>query len=255
MVHRMRTATSQRVSRSCYEYEYGGYGVLTTILGLFWGLAQGMRHALEPDHLAALSTLIADRRSPRSAASYAVAWGLGHALVLLAFGGVLLLVRAHVPERVAAGFELLVAVMLIVLGVLGLRAAFVRPSGGGTEHAHASSAHAHAGPSDHLHVRGLTLSRRPLVVGCIHGLAGSGALAALVMPGMKSVLAGMVYMAVYGGGATIGMAMLAGVVGVPLARLVRTPRGIPVLLGATGALSVAFGVVWGWTAAGVALLQ
>ena len=56
--------------------------MLTTLLGLLWGLAQGMRHALEPDHLAAVSTLVAERRSARSAASYAVAWGLGHALAL-----------------------------------------------------------------------------------------------------------------------------------------------------------------------------
>jgi high-affinity nickel-transport protein len=225
------------------------------MLGLLWGLAQGMRHALEPDHLAALSTLVADRRSPRSAASYAVAWGVGHALVLLAFGGALLLVRGHVPDRVGACFELLVAAMLIVLGVRGLRAAFVRPAGDGVEHAHTTVKHSHAGPHDHVHLQGLTLSRRPLVVGCVHGLAGSGALAALVMPGMKSALAGVVYMAVYGGGATLGMAMLAGLVGVPLARLVRTPRGVPVLLGATGALSVIFGVVWGYSAAGGALLQ
>jgi hypothetical protein len=97
------------------------------------------------------------------------------------------------------------------------------------------------------------ISRRPLVVGCIHGLAGSGALAALVMPGMRSALAGLAYLLLYGGGAALGMAMLAGVVGVPMARLVRTHRGVPVLLGATGALSLVFGLAWGWTAASIAL--
>jgi hypothetical protein len=227
--------------------------VLTTLLGLLWGLAQGMRHALEPDHLAAVSTLVADRRSARSAARYAVAWGVGHALVLLAFGGALLLLRGQVPERLGAGFEMLVAVMLVVLGIRGLRSAFVPPEGDPVEHVHAAGVHAHAGFADHLHVGPLTLAPRPLVVGCVHGLAGSGALAALVMPGMKSVLAGIVYLAVYGGGATLGMAMLAGVVGVPLERLARAPRGVPLLLGATGALSLVFGVAWGFAAAGVVL--
>ncbi|HEY8038787.1 MAG TPA: hypothetical protein VIF15_03305 [Polyangiaceae bacterium] len=228
--------------------------MLTTVLGLLWGLAQGVRHALEPDHLAAVSTLVAERKTARSAASYAVAWGVGHALVLLAFGGALLLLRGQVPERVGAAFELVVAAMLVVLGVRALRRALVRDvSGEARPHGHSVGAHAHAGPADHLHVRGFTLARQPLVVGSIHGLAGSGALAAIVLSRMPSPLAGLVYMAVYGGGAMLGMAMLAGVAGVPLARLARTRRGIPVLLGTTGALSLLLGVAWGWAAAGVAL--
>lgn len=223
--------------------------MLTTLLGLLWGLAQGMRHALEPDHLAAVSTLVAERRTARSAASYAVAWGLGHAMVLLAFGGALLVVQAHLPGRVAAAFELVVAVMLVVLGLRALRRAIVHGAGAPVEHLHRHGAHAHAGPADHVHVRGFTLARRPLVVGCIHGLAGSGALAALVMPQMKSVALGLLYMTVYGGGAALGMAMLAGVVGLPLARIVRTRRGVPVLLGTTGALSLLLGIAWGVAAA------
>jgi hypothetical protein len=223
--------------------------MLTTLLGLVWGLAQGMRHALEPDHLAAVSTLVAERRSARSAASYAVAWGLGHALVLLAFGGALLVVQAHLPARVAASFELAVAVMLVVLGVRALRRAMVQRGGEPVEHVHRHGAHAHAGPADHVHVHGFTLARRPLIVGCVHGLAGSGALAALVMPQMKSAALGLLYMAVYGGGATLGMAMLAGVVGLPLARIVRTRRGVPVLLGTTGVLSLLLGIAWGIAAA------
>jgi hypothetical protein len=225
--------------------------VLATVLGLFWGLAQGMRHALEPDHLAAVSTLVADRKSARSAASYALAWGVGHALVLLVFGGALLAIRGHVPVRVGAGFELLVAAMLAVLGLRGLRLAFVPPTAAADDHD--EDPHVHAGPADHLHLSGLTLSRRPLIVGCIHGLAGSGALAALVMPGMKSALMGILYLTLYGGGAALGMATVAGVVGVPMARLVRARRGVPVLLGGTGALSLVLGLAWGWTAAGTVL--
>jgi hypothetical protein len=222
--------------------------LVETLLGLLWGLAQGVRHALEPDHLAAVSTLVADRRSPRQAASYAIAWGLGHALVLLAFGGALILVRARLPERVAAGFELGVAAMLVVLGVRALRRAWVRGAAGVLSHAHPDGDHVHTAPADHVHVRGLTLAKQPLVIGCIHGLAGSGALAAVVLSRMASPLAGLAYMAVYGGGAALGMAALAGVAGVPLARLVRTPRGAPILLGMTGGLSLLLGLVWAWTA-------
>jgi hypothetical protein len=226
--------------------------LLETTLGLLWGLAQGLRHALEPDHLAAVSTLVADRKSARQAASYAVSWGLGHALVLLAFGGALLLVRARLPERVAAGFELVVAVMLVVLGVRALRRAWVRGAGDAVPHHHASGVHAHVGPADHVHLRGLTLAKQPLLVGCVHGLAGSGALVAVVLSQAASPLAGLAYMAVYGGGAALGMAMLAGVAGLPLAKLVRTRLGMPILLGTTGALSLLLGIVWAWTAGAAA---
>jgi hypothetical protein len=228
--------------------------VLTTALGLLWGLAQGVRHALEPDHLAAVSTLVAERRSARSAAWYAMAWGAGHALVLLAFGGALLVLRGQVPARLAAGFELLVAFMLIFLGARAMRRAFVHPDGPPIDHAHATGAHSHAGPSDHVHVHGWALARRPLIVGCIHGLAGSGALAALVMPGMTSPAAGLTYMALYGGGAAIGMAALAGIAGVPLARVARARRGVRALLATTGALSLVLGIAWGWTAASAAMM-
>jgi hypothetical protein len=220
-----------------------------------WGLAQGVRHALEPDHLAAVSTLVADRRSPRQAASYAVAWGLGHALVLMAFGGALILVRARLPDRVAAVLELGVAAMLVVLGVRALRRAWTQGAAVAASHArgHATADHDHAAPADHVHVRGLTLLKQPLVVGCVHGLAGSGALASVVLAQVASPLAGLATMAVYGLGAALGMAMLAGVAGVPLARLVRTRRGGPILLGTTGGLSLLLGVVWAVAAATAAL--
>jgi hypothetical protein len=227
--------------------------LLETMLGLVWGLAQGVRHALEPDHLAAVSTLVADRKSARQATSYALAWGLGHALVLLAFGGALLVVRAQLPARVAACFELGVAVMLVVLGLRALRRAWVRDARAVLSHQHPAGEHEHSGPADHVHLRGLTLAKQPLVVGCIHGLAGSGALAAVVLAQMASPLAGLAYMAVYGGGAAIGMAGLAGVAGVPLATIVRTRHGMPIVLGTSGGLSLLLGIVWAWTAGTAAL--
>lgn len=209
--------------------------MLTTWFGLLWGFAQGMRHAIEPDHLAAVSTLVADRRTARSAASYAVVWGAGHALVLLVVGGTLLVLRSHVPDRMAAVFELLVAAMLVGLGVRALWRAARRDG---------SPALAHS----HTHLLGFRVAHQPLLVGCVHGLAGSGALAALVVAQMPSIAAGLAYMVLFGSGAALGMAMLAGVAGVPLARVARTQRGMPVLLGVTGGLSLILGVAWGWAA-------
>jgi hypothetical protein len=219
--------------------------LLTTWLGLAWGLVQGVRHAVEPDHLAAVSTLVAERRSPRSAAGYAIVWGAGHAVVLLVVGGALLLLRERMPERVGAVFELIVAAMLLVLGIRALK------------HALMVGRHAAVGPGGHEPegaTRGPRLSPRPLIVGCIHGLAGSGALVALVVAQMRSLVAGLMYIVLYGSGAALGMAALAGLAGVPLARLVQTKQGVPVVLGTTGTLSLALGLAWGWSAAGPALV-
>ncbi|HZU84722.1 MAG TPA: hypothetical protein VE987_17450 [Polyangiaceae bacterium] len=212
--------------------------MLTTLIGLGFGMLQGVRHAIEPDHLAAVSTLVADRRSARSAASYAAAWGLGHALALLAVGGALFSLRARLPGRMAAAFELAVAVMLVALGVRALERG-LRATLSGDRRPVAPTAGASAARA---------LPRRPLVVGCVHGLAGSGALAAVVGAQMPSLPAGLAYMLVYGGGAALGMAILAGAAGVPLGLLVRTRHGLPALLAATGALSLLLGVAWGWSA-------
>lgn len=84
----------------------------------------------------------------------------------------------------------------------------------------------------------------PLAMGMVHGLAGSGALTALVMARLPSPLLGVVFMTVFGLGATIGMSLLAGVAGVPLTRLLRTRWGMPALLAATGCLSLALGAAW-----------
>ena len=108
--------------------------------------------------------------------------------------------------------------------------------------------HVHDGAAEHLHVRRFTLAKRPLFVGIVHGLAGSGALAALVLPKLSSMIHGVVFMALYGLGAMLGMAILAGVLGGPLARLARTKRGLPAVLAVSGVLSLGLGLVWGATA-------
>jgi high-affinity nickel-transport protein len=180
-------------------------------------------HAAEPDHLAAVSALVVAEKRPRAVVRYAATWGAGHALVLLAVGGALLAARAQMPARLADACELAVAAMLVALGVRALRSARQAP---------------HSAP------RGAPL--RALLVGMVHGLAGSGALAALVVVHAPSVTSGLVFIALYGLGAASGMATIAGVVGLPLARVARSARvALAVSLG-TGALSVAVGAAWAW---------
>jgi hypothetical protein len=231
-----------RARASCYEFE-----VVTILLGWLLGVTQGLRHAFEPDHIAAVSTLVAEQRGPRASMVYAASWGAGHALVLLVVGGSLVLLRAEMPERLIDLFELAVSAMLITLGVRALvRARRAGLGGPAFVHRHGDEAHTHTGVPSHVHVRGLALARFPLLVGVVHGLAGSGALAALVLPKLPSAVAGLVFMALYGLGATVGMALLAGLAGVPLARLMKSSRGIPILLGVSGTFSLVLGIAWGW---------
>lgn len=197
---------------------------MLTLLGWLLGIANGVRHALEPDHLTALSTLVAEQRGTRRAATFAAMWGLGHGAMLFFVGGALVLFRARMPARLEEGFELGVAFMLVLLGGRAIRGAMSLARGT------ALRAHAPLG--------------RPLLIGVMHGLAGSGALTALVATEMPSITSGLITLALYGLGATLGMTSLASVASVPLQR-VATGRAMPVVLGVTGAASLAFGFLWG----------
>jgi hypothetical protein len=228
--------------------------MLDVAVAYLFGLVQGVRHALEPDHVAAVSTLVAEQRSARSSVRFAVAWGAGHGLTLVVVGAVLLCIRGEIPARVADVFELAVGAMLIVLG---LRALVLAARAGGTgplaRHRHGDVEHVHEHGADHLHVlrvHGWALARRPLLVGLMHGLAGSGALTAMAMARFSNPFAGVGFVALYSVGAMCGMAALAGVAGVPLARLATRPGAPSVMLALTGILSIGLGGAWSWPLVG-----
>src|SRR5581483_2396611 len=146
------------------------------------GSLLGMRHALEPDHLAAVSTLVTSERSGLKAVWLGACWGMGHTLTLVIAGGFLVFLRAEMPATAADGFELMVALMLVALGLRSLyRAARLGADGPTYPHRHGGLVHMHPGVPAHVHIGRWTLARRPLLIGAVHGLAGSGALTALVL--------------------------------------------------------------------------
>lgn len=212
--------------------------VAAAVVGVALGLVAGVRHAFEPDHLAAVSTLVAGGRSPRRTVAFAAAWGTGHGAVLVLLGGALLFVGARLPPRVGAALEAGVGVMLVVLGVSAfgeLRRRWQRASRAERDHGHGHD-HGH-GP------RGYSLGRA-LTVGVVHGLAGTGALTAVAASELgASPLYGVGVLALYAAGATLGMVALAGALGLPLARVARSRGGVTALLGASGALSLAVGML------------
>jgi hypothetical protein len=201
--------------------------------GLLLGLLLGMRHVLEPDHLAAVSTMLAAPGRRQGAALLGMFWGLGHTLSLLLFGGVLILLRRQVPSGLSAIFELGVAAMLVVLGLLALGRA-VRALRRGD----APAAHGHAPVRD--------LSRwRPVTVGVVHGLAGTGALTATVFAQLPTPVARLGYLTLFGGGSILGMAAVLGVAGLSLSRALVAGGRVPALLAAaSGAVSLGLGLRW-----------
>jgi len=210
------------------------------------GALLGMRHALEPDHLAAVSTLVSDERGPLRGAFLGLCWGVGHTLALVVVGVALILLRAEMPPRIADLFEFFVALMLIGLGLRAiLRAAREGPAGPAALHHHGPVVHKHPGIAPHVHVGHLTLARRPLLVGIVHGLAGSGALTALVLATLPSAAARITDMTLLGVGSTLGMAALSGLLGWPLARIGGQTRTLRTISLVVGCASTALGVFWG----------
>lgn len=198
---------------------------MTAILVL--GFLLGMRHAMESDHVAAVAALVAQRLSFGRTVMQGAIWGLGHALTLFLAFSLVLFLDVMVPERFAEGLEALVGLMLVALGVDVLlrlwreRIHFhAHRHDDGTLHVHA---HSHKGESrrehdprhhDHEHPPGFPV--RALCVGMVHGLAGSAALILLTLNSTMSPALGLVYVALFGIGATAGMAFLSAAIAVPL---------------------------------------
>jgi hypothetical protein len=218
---------------------------LMTSSGL--GSLLGMRHALEPDHLAAVSTLVTGERNSYRAALLGVCWGLGHSFALLVVGAVLVVIQAEMPARVADLFEFGVALMLVGLGLRAIYlAARQGPAGPIHVHQHGGLMHVHSGAPAHIHIGTWTLARRPLLVGAVHGLAGSGALTALVLTTLPTTAARLTYMGLFGLGSTLGMAVLSGLMGWPLARVGSHHAVARAVSLVVGCVSTVLGLSWGY---------
>ena len=190
------------------------------------GFLLGMRHATDADHIAAVATLATRSRSVAQIVVQGVAWGTGHTLTLMIFGGVVLAAGAVVPARAADMLELAVGVMLVALGADALyrlwreRVHFhAHRHTDGAAHFHAHSHRGEAAPHDparhdHAHPRGL--AARALLVGMMHGMAGSAALILLGLEAMRSPAWAFAYIAVFGVGSIVGMLLLSAAIAVPL---------------------------------------
>lgn len=183
------------------------------------GFLLGVRHAVDPDHVVAIGTIATRASSFRRAAGIGVLWGVGHTLTILAVGGTIVVLEIVVSPRLGLAMEFAVAVMLILLGILNLFGA-VRG----------------APPSPS--------SARPLVVGMVHGLAGSAAVALVVVATVPNPVWALAYLLLFGCGTVAGMVLVTAAIAVPaslaLTRLALARRWLTV---ASGVASLVFGVV------------
>lgn len=211
-------------------------GALVTSAAL--GALLGMQHAFEPDHLAAVATVMTGERTSAKAAWLGACWGLGHTLTLLAAGIALVLLRADMPASATVAFELGVVLLLIGFGVRAIYRAASDTA--------ARRTHSHAAPAA-LRVDRWTVAR-PLLVGAVHGLAGSGALTALVVATLPTNATRLGYLALFGAGTTAGMVVLSGLLGWQIARMGSDRAILRGFSLAAGCVSTVLGLYWGYSA-------
>lgn len=225
-------------------------GPYSTASVLAFGLVLGLKHAVEADHLAAVTTIVSERKSILGASLVGGLWGMGHTLSLLVAGIAVILFHLRISEQTALALEFCVGLMLVALGANALRKLL---RGGALHlHWHRHGKHIHAHPhvhdgvdepdAPHTH-HGLRLSARPFLVGMVHGLAGSAALMLLVLSTISSPLAGLLYVLVFGIGSVGGMMLMSALVGLPLRfTATRFARAHFVVRCLAGLFSLSFGL-------------
>jgi len=197
------------------------------------GFLLGLRHASDPDHVVAISTIVARHRTAWAASRVGVAWGLGHSLTIVAVGSLLVALGVALPQRLGLGFELLVGLVLVLLGISNLRQAR-----GGALQAADSPRHGHGGS--------LGTHGRAFLVGLVHGLAGSAAVAILALAAMPSLAAAMLYLAIFSVGTIGGMVAISLGVGAPLALASARSHAQRWIVAGSGAVSLGLGLWLVW---------
>jgi hypothetical protein len=236
-----------------------------TLLGFFLG----MRHATDPDHVVAVTTIVSRERTMLHAAVIGVLWGLGHTFTILVVGSAIIVFKLTIPARLGLSMELCVGFMLILLGILNLSGLMRRAIEWSTirrlgpdAHSHFLlgrwMVHTHNGDgepvfTDQVSILGWTPQwwkklelfhvLRPLVVGMVHGLAGSAAVALLVLTAIAQPSWAIAYLLIFGLGTVAGMMLITAAIALPFAYTLQNFANLNKGLAmASGVLSVCFGL-------------
>ncbi|TSC86720.1 MAG: Urease accessory protein ureH [Microgenomates group bacterium Gr01-1014_7] len=190
---------------------------------LILGFILGIKHAFEPDHLIAVSTIVVDQKNPLKAALVGTFWGLGHTTTLFITGVLVLLLKLSIPERVSLTFEFFAGVMLIILGARAIQRGRV-----------ILNFHQEKPTHRKHHVS--------FFIGTVHGLAGTGAVMLLVLSTIPSLMQGLYYILLFGLGSTLGMTAMSFLLGLPFHFAGKFPKTESYLRLLAGILSIIFGI-------------
>src|SRR5215213_3655552 len=237
-------------------------GSLSLLAVLSIGLVFGLKHATEVDHVVAISTIVSRHKNVFHSAFVGALWGAGHTASLLIVAAIVLTLRIAIPEKVSGWLEFGVAIMIVCLGISALRRALKenarlhlhQHNHDGLSHTHI---HFHENETEHVpavrsrHSHALSrLGWKPVLIGMMHGLAGSGALMLLVLTQNSSPLLGFLYVATFGVGSIVGMLLMSGLIGLPFAfssrKLTHFHQGLQTL---AAIFSICFGIWYAYKAA------
>ena len=218
----------------------------TLLTAVVFGFLLGIKHALDADHIVAVTTIVSRSRSLLRSALVGLSWGIGHTLTLFVVGFGVLVFKLTIPDRLSLSMEFVVGIILVLLGV-----SVIRQLTAGRAHIHVHRhgdnrhlhSHSHDNSPEHTHQH----VRRPLLIGMVHGLAGSGALTVLVLSTMSSVGQGLLFLLLFGIGSILGMLLFSGLISLPF-RLTAglSPRLNLWTQGVAGVISIGFGLFIMW---------
>ena len=225
---------------------------LGLLAALALGILLGSKHSLDPDHVVAVSTIVSEYKNPLRSFWVGISWGLGHTTTLLIIGIAIIALRLTIPERMALLFEFSVGVMLVCLGIQVIYS-FRKKKVHQHVHGHEEEAHHHfhshlKSPEhvpEHHNTHGIGkpfLRRKSYVIGLVHGVAGSAALALLVLASIESPIAGLAYILLFGLGSVLSMGIMTVIIGLPFVISAgRLPNLNRTIQFAVGSLSILFG--------------
>ncbi|MEH7332062.1 sulfite exporter TauE/SafE family protein [Neobacillus drentensis] len=211
------------------------------------GFVLGIKHAIEPDHVIAVSTIASQSKKLLRSSLAGVFWGIGHTATLFIIGIILIFMKGEIPEKWAMSLEFLVGIMLVYLGastILSFKNIHLHQHDhDGENHKHVHS-HEHRGTHEHKHQYKHVSYLKSLVIGLVHGLAGSGAMVLLTMSTVKSVWEAAIYILIFGAGTIIGMLFFTTIIGIPFVFSAKKVTLNNKLTQITGLISIVFGIFY-----------
>ncbi|MCD1159765.1 HoxN/HupN/NixA family nickel/cobalt transporter [Peribacillus frigoritolerans] len=196
---------------------------MSLLLVLAIGFVLGIKHALEPDHIIAVSTIASQSKKIWKSSLAGVFWGIGHTLTLLVFGVILILLKNEIPEAWTMSLEFLVGIMLVYLGITTI---FSWKQ---------TKRHDHTGRATYL---------KSMLVGIVHGLAGSAAMVLLTLSTIDAAWQGAIYIIIFGVGTCIGMLLFTTILSIPFVTSSSSKKVNLLLIRLTGVISTLFGIYY-----------